>query len=104
MGGTGKTISIMARIQHISGNLSAGSRALYISFEKNAIEMVKRKLEACNVDLTHIKFAEFSSFVPDLEQLTKDGKVVEDLIKEGYHYIYLDSAEDAGVDFFYHIF
>ena len=99
LGGTGKTISIMARIQHISGNLGPSSRALYVSFEDNVIEMVKKKLEACNVDLTHITFANFSTFPLDLKDLTQDDdRVVCDLISDRYRYIYLDSAEDAGVD------
>ena len=99
LGGTGKTISIMARIQHISGSLGPTSRALYVSFEDNVIEMVKKKLEACNVDLTHITFANFSSFTLDLKDLTQDDdRVVCDLISDRYRYIYLDSAEDAGVD------
>ena len=50
LAGTGKTISIMARIQCISGNLNASCKALYICFEDNAIAMVKRKLEACKVE------------------------------------------------------
>ena len=32
LAGTGKTISIMARMQYISGNLSETTKALYISF------------------------------------------------------------------------
>ena len=98
LGGTGKTISIMARIQQISGNLGPSSRALYVSFENNTIKMVKKKLEACNVDLSFITFANFSSFSPDLKKITEDDTVVQDLISGGYRYIYLDSAEDAGVD------
>ena len=99
LGGTGKTISIMARIQHISGNLGPSSRALFVSFEDNAIEMVKKKLEACNVDLTHVIFSNFSTFPHNLNNLTlDDDKVIPDLISDRYRYIYLDSVEDAGVD------
>ena len=98
LAGTGKTISIMARIQGISGNLNASCRALYVCIEDNAIAMVKKKLEACQVDLTHITFANFNSFPHNLSDITKDEKVLFNLISLGYRYIYLDSAEDLGVD------
>ena len=62
LGGTGKTISILARIQSISGKLNASCRALYVCFEDNAIAMVKRKLQACQVDLTYITFANHNTF------------------------------------------
>ena len=35
--GTGKTISILARLQAISGNLNPSCKALYVSFQDNAI-------------------------------------------------------------------
>ena len=98
LAGTGKTISIMARIQHISKKLTSSSKALYISFEANTIEMVKQKLMACNIDLTNITFAEFSSLPHNLNSFTQDDQVVVDLVSDGYRYIYLDSVEDAGID------
>ena len=96
--GTGKTITIMARIEHISEKLSAASKALYVTFGQNAIEMVKMKLVACNVDITHITFAEFAAFSHDLNKLPEDDKVVHDLVNDMYRYIYLDSVEDAGIE------
>mgnify|MGYP003322239561 CR=1 FL=1 len=98
LGGTGKTISIMARIQRISGKLNASCRALYVCFEDNATAMVKRKLGACKVDLAHIIFANFSSFPHNLSGIAQDEKVLDNLVSLGYRYIYLDSAEDLGVD------
>ena len=88
LAGTGKTISVMARIQLISGNLDASCKALYVCFEDNAIAMVKKKLEACQVDLTHITLANFNSLSHNLGNL----------ISQKYRYIYLDSVEDLGVD------
>ena len=44
LAGTGKTISIMARIQQISGNLKASCKALYVTFADNAIAMVMWKM------------------------------------------------------------
>ena len=41
LGGTGKTISILARIQQISRHLSDSRKALYMCFQDNAIAMVK---------------------------------------------------------------
>ena len=98
LGGTGKTISIMARIQHISSQLNSASRAIYFTSEDNAIEMVKKRLEACNVDLTHVTFANLATSPYNLRDITHNDKVVQDLIRDGYRYIYLDSAEDFGVD------
>ena len=98
LAGTGKTISIMARIQGISGNLNAACRALYVCSEDNALTMVKRKLEACQVDLTHITFANQSTFPHSFSDLSQNDKVIQDLISLGYRYIYLDSAEDLGVN------
>ena len=98
LAGTGKTIAILARIQRISGNLGPSSRALYISFGKNAIQMVKEKLEACNIDLTHITFSESFSYPLNLYDLLEKNKVLLNLIEDGYRYVYVDSAEDAGVD------
>ena len=98
LGGTGKTISIMARIQHISSHLSASSRAIYFTSEDNAIATVKKRLDACNVDLTHITFANLATSPYNLRDITHKDKVVEDLIRDGYRYIYLDSVEDLGVD------
>ena len=98
LAGTGKTITIMSRIERISGNLNASRRALYICFEDNVISMVKRKLEACQVDLTHVDFANHKNFSHNLSHITQDDKVIQDLIGQGYRYIYLDSAEDFGVD------
>ena len=98
LAGTGKTISIMARIQHISGQLDALSRAIYFTSEDNAIEMVKKKLEACNIDLTHITFANFSTFPHNLPDIIRDEKIVQHLIRDGYRYIYLDFVEDFCVD------
>ena len=60
--------------------------------------MVKKRLKASNIDLTRITFAEFSKFTRDLRSLSQDDKVVQDLINDGYRYIFLDSAEDAGVE------
>ena len=60
--------------------------------------MVKRRLVACNVDITHITFAEFAAFPHDLNKLPEDDKVVHDLVNDMYRYIYLDSVEDAGID------
>ena len=98
LAGTGKTISIMSRIERVSVNLNLSSRALYICFEDNVIAMVKRKLEACQVDLTHVDFANHKTFSHDLSDITRDGKVIQDLTGLGYRYIYVDSAEDFGVD------
>ena len=130
LGGTGKTISIMARIQHISGHLNAASRAIYLTSKDNAIEMVKKKLEACNVDLTHITFANFATYpfnrpgiTPDekivqnlirdryrsthpyyLSEITRDEKVVQNLIRHRYRFVYMDSVEDFGVDWVNELF
>ena len=60
--------------------------------------MVKMKLVACNVDITHITFAEFAAFSHDLNKLPEDDKVVHDLVNDMYRYIYLDSVEDAGIE------
>ena len=46
LAGTGKTISILARIQQVSGKLNPSCRALYLCFTDNAIAMVKKRLEA----------------------------------------------------------
>ena len=98
LAGTDKTISIMARIQRISVNLKPWSKAIYLNFEGNAIKMVKNKLEACNIDLTHITFANLATSSYNLCDITQNNKVVLDLIRDKYRYIYLDSAEDLGVD------
>ena len=60
--------------------------------------MVKEKLKACNVDLAHITFANLATSPYNLRDITQNEKVVQDLIRDGYRYIYLDSAEDFGVD------
>ena len=98
LAGTGKTISIMARIQRISSHLKPWSRAIFLTAEKNAIEMVRRKLEACNVDLTHITFDNLVTSPYNLRDITQNEKAVQDLIRDKYRYIYLDSVEDFGVD------
>ena len=98
LAGTGKTISIMARIQHISGNLNASCKALYVCFEDNVKAMVQRKLEACQVDLDYITFANHNTFQHSFGDLSRNDKVIQDLISQGHRYIYLDSAEDLGVD------
>ena len=104
LGGTGKTISIMARIQHVSSQLNAASRAIYFTFEDNAIEMVKKRLEACNVDLTHITFTNLATSPYNLRDITRNDNIVQDLIRDRYRYIYLDSAEDFGVDWVNELF
>ena len=98
LAGTGKTVSIMARIQANSGNLNESSKAIYVGFEDNAIEMVKRKLSACKVDLTHVTFANFSTTFPLRNRFKLCDISVKELVNNGYRYIYLDSAEDIGVD------
>ena len=98
LAGTGKTIAIMARLQKISSQLSTTSKAIFLTFEENAIRMVKQQLEACNIDLTHITldtFATFHDHLPDFDRLCQ---VARALIRDGYRYIYLDSVEDLGVD------
>ena len=50
-------------------------------------------------DLTHIKFANLATSPYNLRDITRNNtKVVEDLIRDKYRYIYLDSVEDFGVD------
>ena len=98
LAGTGKTISILSRIQQISTKLSSSCRALYVAFEENAIAMVKRKLKACQVDPTYITFANHDTFNHSFKDLSRNDKVTLDLIRQGYRYIYLDSTEDLGVD------
>ena len=51
LAGTGKTIAIMARIQHVLSKLTETSKAIYLTSEENAIRLVKRQLEVCNIDL-----------------------------------------------------
>ena len=98
LSGTGKTISIMARIQQISGNLSASSKAIYMCFEDNVMTMVKKKLQACQVDLTHITFANVCKSPIKLQDAVQDVKVIQTFIQQGFRFIYIDSAEDMGVD------
>ena len=98
LAGTGKTISILARIQRISSHLTSLSRAIYVTSEDNAIEMVQKKLQACKVDLTYITFSNMANFPHNLQDITHNDKVVHDLIRDRYRYIYLDSVEDFGVD------
>ena len=51
LGGTGKTISILARIQQISKHLSYTRKALYLCFQDNGIAMVKKMLCALRREL-----------------------------------------------------
>ena len=97
LAGTGKTIAIMARIQHVLSKLTETSKAIYLTSEENAIRLVKRQLEVCNIDLTHITLAKFAAFhnLCDINYLCK---VIKELISDGYRYIYLDSVEDFGMD------
>ena len=60
--------------------------------------MVMKKLVACNIDLTHITFANLATSSYNLCDITRNKKVVQDLIRDQYSYIYLDSVEDLGVD------
>ena len=65
--------------------------------------MVKKKMEvcagSCNIDLTHITFANLATSPYNLRDITRnDTKVVQELIRDNYRYIYLDSVEDFGVD------
>lgn len=88
--GTGKTITILARIQGISGNLNPSCKAIYVSFQDNAIAMARGKLEACGVDLANITFININSL--------SGGNLNSIICCEEYRYIYLDSVEDLGVD------
>ena len=51
------------------------------------------KLEACNVDLTNIKFANLVTSPYNLGDITRSDKVVQDLMRDNYR-----SVEDFGVD------
>ena len=52
--------------------------------------MVRRKLEACGVDLANVTLINFNS---------SDGGNLNSIIcSKVYRYIYLDSVEDLGVD------
>ena len=88
LAGTGKTISIMARIQqqHVLNKLTKYSKAIYLTSEENAIKLVKRQLEACNIDLTHITLAKFAAF-HNLCDINLLFKVIKELISDGYRYI-----------------
>ena len=97
LSGTGKTISILARIQRISPKLDANNKALFICFEDNVIEMAKMKLKACQIDLTYIHFENFNSQSCQLGNIFEDETKLLDLIKNGFRYIYVDSAEDLGI-------
>ena len=97
LGGTGKTISILARIQRISGKLSPSCRALYLCFEDNVKAMVEMKLKACRVDLTHITIENVNRFSHNVSDFMQNETIIPALINEGYRYVYLDSAEDLGL-------
>ena len=98
LAGTGKTIVIMARLQRISSQLSASSKAIYLTSEENATRMVKQQLQACNIDLNYITLKTFAMLQNKPSDIDCLFKVTEDLISDGYHYIYFDSVEDFGVD------
>ena len=97
LAGTGKTISVLARIQKKSSLFSDSCKALYLCLQDNARAMVERKLRACNVDLSHITLADFKSF-PLLTSLPHDDAFIQGLINDNFRYIYIDSAEDMGID------
>ena len=98
LAGTGKTIVIMARLQRISSQLSASSKAIYLTSEENATRMVKQQLQACNIDLNYITLKTFAMLQNKPSDIDCLFKVTEDLISDGYRYIYFDSVEDFGVD------
>ena len=98
LAGTGKTISILARIQHISSQLSDVSKAICLTFEDNALKMVKSKLRACNIDLTNITIANLSTSPYNLQDIKNRETLLQDLIKDNYCFIYMDSVEDFGMD------
>ena len=60
--------------------------------------MVQKKLKACNIDLTHISFANITTSPYNVRDAALHEQVVHDLIQDGYRYIYVDSAEDFGMD------
>ena len=98
LSGTGKTISILARIQHISPKLDENHKVLFICFEDNVIEMVRMKLKACQIDLSYVSFENFNSRSCQLGDIFKEENKFQELVDEGYRYIYVDSAEDLGID------
>ena len=60
LAGTGKTMTVMTRIQRISYHIKPMSIAICPTVEENVKGMVK-KLEASNVVLTHITFAKLAT-------------------------------------------
>ena len=101
LAGTGKTTTIMSRIQHISGNLNQSRKALFICPEDNVITMVEQKLRACRVDLSFVHFVNRDTFREKFSHPLSDISeevVKNELMGKGYHYIYFDSAEDLGID------
>ena len=97
LSGTGKTISILARIQRISPKLDANHKVLFICFEDNVIEMAEMKLKACQIDLTYIHFENVNSQSCQLGNIFEDETKLHNLTRQGFRYIYVDSAEDLGI-------
>ena len=99
LAGTGKTISVCARIQYLEalGQLGLTCRVLYIYFEENMKELVQSRLTTCHVDLTHVDFANYNSSPYMLQDLSENCQVLENLLQLHFHFIYMDGAEDMGI-------
>ena len=78
--------------------MSDVSKAIYLTFEDNALKMVKSKLIACNIDLTNITIANLSTSPYNLQNIKNHETFLQGLIKDNYCFIYMDSVEDFGMD------
>ena len=98
MAGTGKTVAVCARVElhQVAGRLGQDSKVAYISESQIVANWVKRVLEWCGVDVeNHVRFIN-SKPGTDGEPFHFQKTKVE-LIKQGFRFIYFDSAEDIGL-------
>jgi hypothetical protein len=100
LAGTGKTVSVCARIQRLdqTGCLTATAMAAFVFFNHHVRDLVENKLTACGVQMSFLHFIDWNMNDNNIQKVFDSSTVLDGLALRGIRHLYIDGGEDMGLD------